>query len=378
MRITCVIGPFLPVPPLLGGAVERIFLALSTEFARRGHEVTMISRRFRGLADEEVVDGVRHIRVPSHDAPANRIRYRLLDVLYAFRVRSALPVSDVTITHSVFLPLVTPRRRAGRLYVSVGRFPKKQMGLYQRADRLQAVSTHIGAAIRDQSPSVAHLVKVIPNAISHGFGAAITDARGARRKEIIYVGRIAREKGIDLLVRAFSQLATANRDWRLTIVGPHEARQGGDGAGFLDELKAACGDHADCVHFAGPIFHEQELIRRLKQADIFVYPSVAADGESFGLAPLEAMACGCAVVVSKLACFTDYIRAGENALQFDHGDTSARALAAEIARLIASQDLRDRLAKSGLETSSRFTSARVADEFLRDFDALIMAADVRR
>src|SRR5690606_2031325 len=154
MRITCVIGPFLPVPPLMGGAVERIFLALSTEFARRGHDVTVISRRFKGLANREVVDGVRHIRLPSHDAPASRVRYRLIDILYALRVRAVLPASDVTITHSVFLPLVTPRRRAGQLYVSVGRFPKKQMGFYRRADRLQAVSTHIGAAIRDQSPSV--------------------------------------------------------------------------------------------------------------------------------------------------------------------------------------------------------------------------------
>lgn len=376
MRITCVIGPFLPVPPLKGGAVERIFLTLATEFARRGHEVTMLSRRFRALADRETLDGVRHIRLRSHDAPASQLLYRFLDVLYAFRVRAALPHSDVTITHSVFLPIIMPRRRAGRVYVSVGRFPKGQMHFYRRADRLQAVSTYIGSAIRDQSPSVAHLVKVIPNAISDAFSAATEDERGARRKEIVYVGRIAREKGIDLLMRAFGRLAQMYPDWRLVVIGPHERDEGGDGPEFLDELKTICGD-CERIEFAGPIFEEDTLIRRLKRAEIFVYPSVAVRGESFGLAPVEAMACGCAVVLSGLKCFCDYLRHGENGLAFDHMDRTGGALAETLAMLMASPSMRDRLAKAGVETSRRFAASRVADDFLRDFEELI-AGDIAR
>jgi glycosyltransferase involved in cell wall biosynthesis len=371
MRITCVIGPFLPVPPLMGGAVERIFLALSTEFARRGHDVTVISRRFKGLANREVVDGVRHIRLPSHDAPASRVLYRLLDVLYALRVLACLPRSDVTITHSVFLPVILPKRLAGNIYVSVGRFPKRQMGFYRRADRLQAVSSHIGAAIRTQSPSVAHLVKVVPNAIGDAFSAAASDDRGERRREIVYVGRLAREKGIDLLLRVFARISEAYPDWRLVIIGPHEPKQGGDGAEFLDELKSICAGCAGQVDFAGPVFDEAELIRRLKSAEIFVYPSTAARGESFGLAPVEAMACGCAVLLSNLDCFADYLHPEENGLRFDHTDESGLALAEALRRLIVSPDLRRRLARAGVETSRRFAPSRVADVFLQDFEDLI-------
>jgi hypothetical protein len=48
MRITIVQGAFLPVPPLLGGAVEKMWFGLAPEFVRHGHEVVYISRRFAG------------------------------------------------------------------------------------------------------------------------------------------------------------------------------------------------------------------------------------------------------------------------------------------------------------------------------------------
>ena len=43
MKITIVLGAFFPVPPIMGGAVEKVWFALGQEFARRGHEVVQIS-----------------------------------------------------------------------------------------------------------------------------------------------------------------------------------------------------------------------------------------------------------------------------------------------------------------------------------------------
>ena len=70
MRVTIVQGPFLPVPPLSGGAVEKIWFALGKEFVRLGHTVTQISRHFPGLANVETIEGVRHIRVGSFNTSA--------------------------------------------------------------------------------------------------------------------------------------------------------------------------------------------------------------------------------------------------------------------------------------------------------------------
>lgn len=371
MRISCVIGPYFPVPPLMGGAVERIFLALAVEFARLGHTVTMISRRFDGLADDEMVDGVRHLRIQSRNAPAQRIAYRLFDLAYAMRACVALPASDVTITHSVSLPLLLPKSRAGRIYVSVARFPKGQMGFYRRADRLQAVSTHVAAAIRAQTPSMSSRVKVVPNALSAAFVDAIDRPRGARDREILFVGRLAKEKGIDLLVRAFVQAADRHPDWRLTIIGPHLEMQGGDGEEYLQELKALSESAPGRVRFVGPIFSETELIAHFERAEIFVYPSIAERGESFGMAPLEAMACGCAVITSSLECFRDFLRPDENGLLFDHTDRSAQSLATALRQLMASETLRRKLAKSGRITSRGFAPSVVARRFIDDFESLL-------
>ncbi|SIQ00594.1 Glycosyltransferase involved in cell wall bisynthesis [Rhizobium sp. RU35A] len=371
MKINCVIGPFLPIPPIRGGAVERIFLAVCEEFAKRGHEVTMVSRRFPGLANEEIVDGVRHLRVPSNDAPSNRVLYRLLDLKYALTASKALPRADVTITHSVSLPLLIPKARAGKIYVSVGRYPKGHMGIYKRADRLQGVSSFVTEAIKQQSPSVAHLAKTVPNCLSQVFSEAVAEGRGPRLKQILYVGRIAREKGIDLLIDAFARLKQTDTQWTLKIVGPHEVNQGGDGAAFLEELRSRAGAAIRDIDFAGPVYEELKLKEVMQKADVFVYPSVATTGESFGLAPLEAMACGCAVVVSNLECFRDYLVDGANGVAFDHTDRTGDSLAGTLQRLTEKAEVRDALAAGGLVTARKYSPQSVADLFLKDFETLV-------
>lgn len=370
MRITCIIGPFLPIPAVRGGAVERIFLSLCEEFAKRGHDVTMISRRFNGLPNDETSNGVRHLRIPSHDAPASRLVYRLLDIKYAILACSRLPQSDVTITHSVSLPVIIPKRKAGKVVVSVARYPKGQMRLYKRADRLQGVSSHITEAIKVQSPSVAHLAKTIPNCLSERFCQAMDVERGVRKKQISYVGRIAREKGIHLLVAAFSKLWEAGTDWSLKIVGPHEFNQGGDGPDLLQELKVIAGESVRAIDFTGPIYNENKLVGILRESEIFVYPSIAAMGEALPLAPVEAMACGCTVVLSKLDCFKDYLVEGMNGTQFNQTDEGGSDLAAVLNKLIMSPEVRTALAEGAVRTSRSYTPQKIAELFITDFNSL--------
>ena len=62
MRITILLGPFLPVPPVLGGAVEKVHLLLAETYAAAGHQVTIVSRAYKNFPREEIVNGVRHIR----------------------------------------------------------------------------------------------------------------------------------------------------------------------------------------------------------------------------------------------------------------------------------------------------------------------------
>jgi glycosyltransferase involved in cell wall biosynthesis len=374
MKITCVLGPFFPVPPVLGGSIERIFQNLCEVFADFGHDVTIISRRFESLPNQEVINGVKYLRVASFNQPKSMMLYRLFDVLYAIRVCFALPKSDVTITNSVALPLLIPRGRAGLIYMNINRFPKGQMSVYRRVDRMQTVSTHIGDAVCRQSPSVAHLVKTIPNAISKTFASAIDANRGARQKEILFVGRIAREKGIHLLVRAFKLTHALFPDWKLTIVGPHLSSQGGDGEAFLDELKTLAADSGSSIIFVGPVFDEAELVKHFKRCGVFVYPSIAGRGEALPLAPIEAMACGCAVVVSSLDCFKDYLRDGESGLVFDVENETGADLADKLMSLMRDEALRDRIGGAAVQAAQAYTRESVALAHLQDFTALREAA----
>jgi glycosyltransferase involved in cell wall biosynthesis len=371
VHIAIILGPFLPVPAVLGGAVEKVHLLLAGAYRAAGHEVTIISRRYRDLPAAEVVDGIRHIRIPSVDRLRWLAANLVWDLIYALRAAVALPLADLTITNSVFQPLVLPRRKAGRIYVQLGRYPKYQVLLYWRADRLQAVSRAVADGIARQAPWLARKVGVIGYAIPDAYFQP--PALPERRKTILFVGRIAREKGVDLLVKAFASLQQgAGVDgWDLRIVGPHEISQGGDGADYLARLRELANALSSRCTFVGPVFDEAALLREYQAASIFVYPSLAESGEALGLAPLEAMAAGCAVVVSNLRCFDDYVEDGATALKFDHRSPDPPAsLAAQLTRLMSEPSLLRRIAEGGYRAASGFQTTAIAARMLDDFAVL--------
>src|SRR5436190_3079540 len=104
MRITIILGPFLPVPTVLGGAVEKVHLLLAQAYEAAGHQVTIISRKFRNFSDDEFVNGVKYIRISSFDRTASLLVNLIFDFWYALRVSLRVPKSDITITNSFFLP----------------------------------------------------------------------------------------------------------------------------------------------------------------------------------------------------------------------------------------------------------------------------------
>ena len=91
LRITIVQGAFLPVPPLLGGAVEKAWYALGQEFAANGHTVVHVGRSHEQLPPQNKAGGVSYLRVRGYDTPASLWRLKLLDLVYSIRVRRVLP-----------------------------------------------------------------------------------------------------------------------------------------------------------------------------------------------------------------------------------------------------------------------------------------------
>lgn len=374
MNITIVQGAFLPVPPLAGGAVEKLWFELGREFARRGLAVTHISRLWPGLPARGDADGVAHRRIGGFDYPRSPWLAKAMDLIYSLRCLFALKRSDIIVTNTFFLPLLlTLFGRRGVVYVSVHRYPQGQMKLYGKVDRLQCVSTVIADAVREQTPSVGRLVRVVPNYVPTRLSEQeVAEGWAGRRREVLFVGRVHPEKGIDLLIEAWAAIDAARRaGWTLRIVGPHENAAGGGGGEFLAALKQRAADQGVEIEWSGPIYDGAELARAYRRARIFVYPSVAARGEAFPLAPLEAMAAGCPVVTSDLACFDDFVRAGVNAETFAlAGGGAASSLSAAIAGLMGDEARLQAFSLAGLRTAGEFTLARVADVFIEDFTSL--------
>lgn len=377
LRITIVQGAFLPVPPRLGGAVEKAWFALGREFARRGHEVTHIGRDHPGLPAVEDDGGVRYLRVRGHGTPASLWKLKLLDLAYTRRARRVLPSADVLVTNTFWLPLLERRRSRGRCYVHVGRYPKGQLRLYPRRCVLQTVSSPIRDAIATELGGDAARVRVVPYPLSPAY---LVEPDPAPAREILYAGRLHPEKGVHLLVEAFARLhAQGFPEWTLRIVGPWATAQGGGGAGYRDRLREIAGSAGAAVALEEPLFDESQLVARYRRAAVFAYPSLAERGETFGLAVLEAMAAGAAPVVSSLACFRDFIRPGENGVVFSHrAPNPATALAVALAPLLRDDALRSRLRSAAARTARDYALADVAERYLADFRNLLPAGDSAR
>jgi glycosyltransferase involved in cell wall biosynthesis len=372
MRITILQGAFLPVPPLMGGAVEKIWFEMGKQFAAQGHEVTQVSRKHPALPDEEVIDGVRHVRVKGYDTPGGMVRLKMLDLLYTLRASRVLPKADIVVTNTFWAPLVLAKK-CGRIYVSVERFPKGQMRWYGRAARLRVPSTAVlEAVIGELGAAGRSRVSLIPNPLP--FSIPAKDEEEIRPKEsvILYAGRVHPEKGLDVLMAALQrpELQRFWGEWRVEIVGPWSVSGGGGGEAYLKRLQAMAANLP--VVIRGAVNDPAQLALHYQRAAVFVYPSVAERGESFGLAPLEAMAYGVVPIVSDLACFKDFIQDQVNGLVFDHRNGKGpEALASALSHLLKEAPNRQLLSQRATQVRESHAMKRIAGKLLKDFEALL-------
>jgi glycosyltransferase involved in cell wall biosynthesis len=175
---------------------------------------------------------------------------------------------------------------------------------------------------------------------------------------ILYVGRLAIVKRVDLFLRAFSKVAQDFPKSHAHIVGtgPQET--------FLRQLSNKL-SLTDQVHFLGFIPHSK-LPKYYNSSDIFVNCSSWPDP---ALTILEAMASHCAVIVSKMCSFENIIH-GQNGLVFrneDHDDLSSK-----LRLLLENESLRRKLAQNAFQTvKDKFDYKVVATQFERLFRDLI-------
>lgn len=334
---------------------------MAPALVRLGAEVTVYARADRAQPVCEQIAGVRYRRAGGFDARGRRWYDYPRSLLYALAHGWRLPRADVYITNDAFMPWVMAARGlARRTLVAIGRASKGQFRYYPATLHCAVPTQAIARQMVAEAPQLAARCAVLPYAIDvDRQRQAAARQVGPRAGQLLYAGRIHPEKGIEVLLSAFRLLCAERGDLRLRVIGPYRADQGGAGADYRERLSHA---HADLpVEWCEPEFDADALARHYAQAQVFVYPSLAERGETFGVAPLEAMAAGAVPVVSALACFDDFIEDGVTGLRFDHrGQAPALALCAALRQALADSD---RLALAAQRRAAAYTVDAVAQRW---------------
>jgi rhamnosyl/mannosyltransferase len=235
-----------------------------------------------------------------------------------------------------------------------------QRALYRRAHCVVVSSPRL--AERSAIVQHARQVEVIPFGIKldrYAKADARTQARAqnirARYRDpiILFVGRLVYYKGVDTLLDALTKCQGT-----LLVAG--------DGP-LQAQLQASAARHglAGRVHFLG-LVDDDHLTDYYRAADIFVLPS-RHKTEAFGLAQVEAMACGVPVISTDLPTGVPWVNQhGVTGLVVPAGD--ANALAAAISRLVADPALREKMGAAGRD---RVRVHFCQDRMVSAFTALI-------
>jgi D-inositol-3-phosphate glycosyltransferase len=215
-------------------------------------------------------------------------------------------------------------------------------------------------------------LKMLPPGVDHelfspGDRGAARDVLGIGGDEsvVLYVGRIQRLKGLELAIRSFRELVDlADRPARLLIVGGASGTRGEEEVGRLARLTRSLGI-GDRVNFLGPRPHA-DLPSYYRAADALV---VCSHYESFGLAALEAHACGTPVVATAVGGLSYIVHDGVSGFLVDTRDPFM--FAARLATLLNDDAIRGSFGREATRRARSFSWQRTADELLELYECLI-------
>jgi glycosyltransferase involved in cell wall biosynthesis len=360
----------LPVLYPRGGAIVRQMVEIAKAQAARGHQVVLYS------ADE------RASRVEHHGVEVRSVVCRrsmpLRDIEYARQAVHELLAEPVDILHFHCLPEGTALAGAipAKKFLSFNYFIFRRgkrtplFWWYRKTIRkyscLLPISEYCMRGFKEYWRPAGVAVRVVYNGVNLEQFAPDRAGGDARRHElgigedelvVLYVGRVCEQKGSDVLIQAFEDLKARMKNVRLVVAGPH-AQFGNEGESDLTRRIQKVGGL-----YLGAI-DEGQLSSIYNMADVFVMPTRRL--EMFGMAALEAQACGKPVVASDHGGLREVV-SPQSGLLFPVGDPEA--LTDCLARLLEDRELRRTKAEAARHNALRFGWGKIVE----DLDAIYQA-----
>jgi glycogen(starch) synthase len=323
--------------PSIGG-IETVTGLLAEELVRLGQEVTVMTQTPDGSEGES--------------------RYSVIRQPSIQRLLGAISWCDIFWQNNLGLRTLWPAfwLRKPTVITHQGSYCRRPQGLdlVQRLKHLIVHRTTSVAISQAVASCFATHSTIIPN--PYDARTFVDRAPAAeRQRDLIFLGRLVSEKGIDILFEALVRLRARQLVPSLTIVGvgPELATL----QAMVDQLGLR-----DQVTFVGPK-RGAELAQILQEHRILVIPS--RYDEPFGVVALEGIACGCVAVGSCGGGLPEAI--GPCGFTFPNGD--AGALAEVLAQLLRQPNECRRLLANAAQHLAKFHPAMIAEAYLTLFRA---------
>lgn len=233
--------------------------------------------------------------------------------------------------------------------------------LAKRCCRVGTVSEFSRSRLAEYLKLPENEIVVLGNATSSAFRPAPTQ-RADQAPRFFCVCSLDPRKNFSKLISAWQALQKAGslpEGTTLRIAGGANPRN----------FSSVTLEESDTVKWLGRI-SDGELIREYQQATAFIFPSLY---EGFGLPPLEAMACGCPVLLSRCASLpevggTEFDRKNEGAvLYFDPSDTDSISAAINNFLSLNGQEI-DALSANAVKRSGEFSWSAVTDKIVQSLE----------
>jgi glycosyltransferase involved in cell wall biosynthesis len=363
----------LVISSLRAGGAERVASILADTWSAQGIDVTLLTffpsatdfYRLSGAIRREVIGFVYE-----SDGYCRRLTFRLQraiqlrkalrklrpDVLISFGHNTNLLVLFCAM--ALRIPVIVSERTDPRLAPATWKARWSRPWLYRCASAI-VVQSHAVRKWVEQSLSE-KTIRVIPNPVT----PPSVDHLRCKEKRIVGMGRLAREKGFDLLIAAFARCSSLHPDWRLAIFGDGPEREA------LGQLAERLGVQEKVV-FGGLI---RETAAELASSEIFV---LSSRFEGFPNVLLEAMSCGVAVV--SFDCQSgpaEIISNGTDGILVPRDDVEL--LSASLSELMSDKLLRSKLGSNARKVVERYRVDKVSDMWCGLFAELVPDYPLKR
>ncbi len=378
-RKICFLSPrFYPFT----GGVEVFSYELTRRLVKMGYEIQVLTTDFESKSGSDLIEGakVQRYRIPFFafrtpiipHIPLRGFFYES-DLIHVISTYPTLTDLALLVGKALGKPVVVTHQLDGgaegwlggvatKLYHGIVAKP-----LMHLADRVVSTSHSYASTSPILSP-ILDRVEVIPNAVDETLfnpsvdGSRVADEYGlGDTRNVLFVGRLVPYKGIEYLLSAFKILQHEFPDTRLVIVGDGELKE---------KLSRQADDSGigDRVDFVGHV-PNSGLPAFYANSDLVVLPSISRL-EAFGIALIEAMACGKPVVASSIPGVSEVVEEGVTGFLVPPKD--APALAEAISRIIQDKNLASKMGRKARErVEGNYTWERVASSYDRLYRDLI-------